>query len=360
MTADHAFGRSTPFSVGLEDELFLVDSRTRRLAPVAARVLEQMDLGERAGHEAFAAQVEFRSPPCERVEDAIGSLAASRAAAGQAGATLLGAGLHPAAELGDAELVDAERYRRVASEMRGLFRRTPEAALHVHIGMPDAATAVRVHNALRLALPLLQGIAASSPFWFGVDSGLASARAAIVRAYPGRGIPAPLRDLDDWAERIAAGAAGGGPDDYTLLWWDVRLHPRLGTVELRELDSQSRLLDAAALAALVRGLARAAAEGEPPADAPAEAIAWSCFHAARDGLDAQVPQGGALLPLRDAARTTLDRVRPFAREQGDEDALEGVERVLSEGGGADRQRAVHARAGMEGLLDRLIEETAGR
>jgi carboxylate-amine ligase len=239
--------------------------------------------------------------------------------------------------------------------MRGLIRRTPECALHVHVGMPDPEAAVRALAALTTYLPVLMGLAAASPFWFGKDSGMASARAAMVRAYPGRGLPPAVSSFEEYLEALAAVRAGGGPDDYTRVWWDVRLHPRLGTVELRELDAQARLSDVAALAALVQGLARAAAEEALPGRPPAEAIHWSCFRAARDGVEAEVLHEGRLRPLRDAARSALACAGPHVPER---DALEGMERILAQGGGAARPRAAHREGGMTGLLRQLVEETA--
>lgn len=359
LTVEHAFGSGPAFAVGLEEELLLVDPRTRALAPVAARVLAAMDLPERAAaHEVYAAEIELRSPPCARLGDAVAALASRRAAASEAGATLVGAGLHPDAAFGDAPLVDAERYRRVAREMRGLIRRTPEAALHVHVGMPDPETAIRAFNGLRAHLPVLAALSAGSPFWFGADSGMASARATLVRAYPGRGVPRAFRDFEDYADALAAAVAAGGLDDYTLLWWDVRPHPRLGTVEVREMDAQSRLDDVAALAALVQGLARHEAERPAAATVPHEAIAWSSFRAGRDGLEASVVQDGRVTPIREVARAAVALARPHAREAGAEDALAGIERILDEGGAAARQRVAHARGGMPALLDLLVEETA--
>ena len=355
---EHAFGSGEPFTVGIEEELFLVDPHTRELAQVAAEVLAAMRVPDgTADHEAYAAEIELRSLPSRTTADAVAALARGRATARDAGGTLLGAGLHPDAQPGDAQLVDTERYRRVLGSMRGLIQRTPECALHVHVGMPDPETAVRAFNGLRAHLPLLQGLAASSAFWFGRDSGLASARAAMVSPYPGRGVPRALRDFDDYTDALDATAAGGGPDDYTLIWWDVRLHPRLGTVELRELDAQSRLEDVAAIAALARALARQAAETSAQ-PAPREAIEWSAFHAARDGLAARIACDGRLVRLPEAARSTLERVAGHAREAGDGEALGGVERILRDGCGADRQRQAHARGGMPALLDALVRETA--
>ena len=147
--------------------------------------------------------------------------------------------------------------------------------------------------------------------------------------------------------------------ESTFLWWDVRLHPRYGTVEVREMDAQASLDDVAALAALVRALALAAADAAPPDDVPSEALGWSSFRAARDGTAAAILDGGALRPLAAVARETVARVRPFARELGDEDALDGIERILEQGGGAGRQRRAHALGGFHEVLATLVADTGG-
>src|SRR5215207_9331164 len=303
---NHAFGQRPPFTLGIEEEHLLVDPVTWRLVPDAARVLAALDLPEgAAGHEAFAAQVELRSPVSRDVAEATGALATGRAALLAAGATPLAVGLHPDAEVGDAALTDLPRYARVKDDMRGLIQRTPESALHVHVGVPDPEVAVRAFNGLRLHLPLLGGLAASSPFWFGRDSGLASARWAIVMAYPGRGVPRAFAGWEDYCETLATAVAAAGAEDYTHLWWDMRLHPRLGTVEFRELDVPTSLRDAAGLAGLVHCLARRAVEEDSPA-VPAEALRWSAFRAARDGLDAELVGGdGSVRPLRELAARAL-------------------------------------------------------
>jgi glutamate---cysteine ligase / carboxylate-amine ligase len=352
---DHAFGDGEPFTIGLEEELLLVDAYSFRLAHTADWILPRIDLPEgRADHEAFLAQLELRSEPCRTTSDAIAQLAEGRSLALEAGATLLAAGVHPDAEYGDARLVRSERYRRVEDQMRGLIRRTPECALHVHVGVPDPSTAVAVLNGLRDALPLLHGLGASSPFWFGLDSGMASSRAAVIRAYPGRGVPPALRDWDHYLEILDTIRAGGGPSDKTMVWWDARPQPRLGTVELREIDVQANLDAAAGIAALARGLAVRAAEAPLGSPAPDHALHWSSFRAARDGLRADVLYRGRLRPLREAAREALAEVG------GEDPALEGIERILADGGGADRQRAAHTRGGMPGLLRYLVDETARR
>jgi glutamate---cysteine ligase / carboxylate-amine ligase len=349
---NHSFGGGE-FTVGVEEELLLVDPETLQLAHVADKVVPGIDLAfERAGHEAFLAEIEVRSEPRRTAAEAVADIAEGRAAIRGAGGTPMAVGLHPHARFGDVKLVDSDRYRRVEAEMRGLIKRTPECALHVHVAMPSPDAAVHALMGLREALPLIGALGAASPFWFGMDSGLASARSAVIRAYPGRGVPPPLRDWEEYLETLDGIALGGGPKDHTMVWWDARLQPRLGTVELRELDVQSNLEQTAGMAALVHAIARRAAE-QPPTDlAPAQALHWSSFRAVRDGLDAELLFRGRLRKARDAARELLDEL------SGSDDALTGVDRILREGGAPARQRAVFAADGMAGLLRWLADETA--
>ena len=350
---EHRFGTGEPFTIGLEEELLLVDPESLQLAHVADRVVPAMRLPrERADHEAFLAEVEVRSEPRSTAGEAVADIAAGRAAVRAAGGTPMAVGLHPDARFGDVRLVQSDRYRRVEGEMRGLIKRSPECALHVHVAMPSPDAAVAGLMGLREALPLIGALGAGSPFWFGFDSGLASARAAIIRAYPGRGLPPWLSGWEDYLEALDSIAAGGGPKDHTMVWWDARLQPRLGTIELRELDVQTGLEAAAGIAALVHALARRAVEEPPTNTAPDQALHWSSFRAVRDGLDAELLFRGRLRPAREAARDLLDELR------GDDDALEGIERILRDGGAPARQRAIHAQGGMQALLQHLAEETA--
>lgn len=238
----------------------------------------------------------------------------------------------------------------VGEQLRGLAQRTPTCAVHVHVGMPDRETALRTYNGLREHLPLVQALAANSPFWHGRDSGLASARAQLFRGYPRSDIPQAFDSWDAYESAVDAVLQAGGLPEYTYLWWDLRPHPQLGTVELRAMDSQSSLRDVAALAALVHALARRAAETARPPWSPREAVMESSFRAARDGLDATLWHDGALRPAAEVARATL------ADLEGE--GLEEVHRLLEEGNGAARQRRAYARGGMLGLLRSLVAATS--
>jgi glutamate---cysteine ligase / carboxylate-amine ligase len=354
------FGAGADFALGVEEELVLVEPDTYALDHAAVDVLERLKVSAAEGGihpEAYAAVVELVSPICSDATDGVAALGVLRRRLHEAGATAIGAGLHPDGAFGDVVHYPSERYRLIAEEMRGLQARTPTCALHVHVGMPDAEAAIRAFNGLREHLPLLQALAANSPFWYGRESGLASARAHVFRALPRSEIPPAFASFDEYAERVEALVVAGGMPNYTFLWWDIRPHPILGTLEVRAMDSQSSLGSAAGLAALVHALARREAEQHGPWE-QREVLMESSFRAARDGLYATLWHDGALRPVPEIARATVELARPYARELGSEAALDEIERILVDGNGAFRQRAAFASGGMPAVLAELVDETA--
>ena len=177
--------------------------------------------------------------------------------------------------------------------------------------MPDPETAIAVFNRLRGHLPLLQALAAHSPFWHGHDSGFATARAQLFRGFPRAVIPRAFAGWDDYCEAVALWCAAGSLPDYTYLWWDIRPNPNLGTVEVRAMDAQSRLTSVAGLAELVHALAAACADGHGAVES-AEALNESSFRAGRDGLEATIWWRGSAAP--DArGRAPSARRRPPVR-----------------------------------------------
>jgi glutamate---cysteine ligase / carboxylate-amine ligase len=353
----HTF--SHDFTIGIEEELLLVDSDTRNLSPVSAAILRRIDVGrEMVDHELYAAQLELRSGRCITVNQAIAVLRANRSAVRRAGGVIIGSGLHPSDQFGCAELVGQDRYERVGHMFRGLVSRTPEAALHIHIGLPDEAAAMRVFNGIREYLPLFAAVSANSPWWFGVDSGLASSRAALVRAYPTRGIPPILESYEAYRSTVAAIVEAAGIPDYTFMYWDVRLHPRFGTVEIREMDAQSRLEDVAAIAALAQCLSASLARADlTVAPSQCDVLSWSSFRAARDGVDARIWHEGRDRPVLEVAAAIISSLSPVSRELGCEMELASLGSLLADRGGAGRQRAVAATEGVDGLLRSLMETT---
>ncbi len=183
---DHRFGESPPLSLGVEEELLLVDAEGELVAASQA-VLDSLPapLAERVSSEVFAEQIELKTAVCSDVEEVLRELRETRRVLREAGFELIGSGLHPTAASGEAALVDKPRYEVVREDFGDLLS-TPPCGLHVHVGIPDPDTAVAIANSFRLYLPLLQALSANSPFREGVDSGHASARASVVRSWPTR------------------------------------------------------------------------------------------------------------------------------------------------------------------------------
>jgi carboxylate-amine ligase len=312
-------------------------------------------LGTGATREIFAAMIEFETNACTRVSDAVTALARLRTSLGATGVTACGAGVHPTAAFGEAELVSSERYERVSETLQGILR-TPTAALQVHVGMPDPETAIRVFNGLRPYMPLLHALAANSPYWHGVDSGLASARAAILRSYPRSELTRPFANYDDFARSAEELAAAAEVDDYTHFWWDLRPHPRIGTVEIRTMDAQSSLEATAGIVALVHALARHAADAPPSMSPSPEALRECMFRASRYGLAANLlDPAGVKRPARELASEAVALARPYADELGCAAELDEVERLVREGNGAERQRRA---GGPAAALEWLVADTA--
>jgi carboxylate-amine ligase len=355
----HSFGGTADFTVGIEEELLLVEAGSHELAHASDKVLAAMKLDERSSrHDLYEAQIELSSPASRNVAEAVGTLNDLRRSVRDAGGTVIGSGIHPAASFGDVRIVQAERYERERDRLRGLVDRTPDCALHVHVGMPDPETAIRVCNGLREYIPLLEALAANSPFWHGRDSGFASARRILRRGFPRVDIPSPFRDFAEYEEIVQDAMSAAEVDDYTFVWWEVRPHPRLGTVEMRAMDSQSSLASIAGLTALVQALAKHLAETSSNSHVRREVIAEASFRAGRDGIAATLPDGSSLVPVREIAEKLLELARPHARELGSDAELDEIDRILREGNGADRQRAAHESGGIPSVLEQLVDETA--
>ena len=355
---EHRFGSGEPFSIGVEEELFLVDPVTGTQANSSGAVLER--IGEVSGQverELHACQIELITLVHTSAGDAVRQLTELRRAVIGTGAGILGAGTHPTAAEGDAEITDKERYERIHF-LLGDAAITPVGGLHIHVGMPDPETAIRVFNGLRRDLPLLQALAANSPFRHGRDSGLASAREVTLRGWPRSGAPRALRDFADFVEMTRRLTRAADVPDYTWFWWKLRPHPRLGTVEIRALDAQTRPADTAALVALVHCLARDAAECEPAPDPPPELVEEGMFRAARFGVHGRLPDAsGRLMPVSELLEAALARASRGAGELGCAEELNGLHDLVARGGGAGAQRAVFEIAGIDAVARRLVELT---
>jgi carboxylate-amine ligase len=354
-----------PWTVGIEEELMLLEPAGLGLANRVDDVLHALP-ASLAGHtapETHACVLELRTAPHATVAEAAAELGDLRE---RIDATLrdeLGlhaavAGMHPTAGRGDAELSAHPRYREVAATTRALARREPTMAQHVHVAVPGEDMAVRALDGLRGELPVILALSANSPYWLGRDSGFASMRTPIFSMFPRSGIPRRFGGYGEYVATVGALLRSRAIADPSFVWWDARLQPRLGTVEVRVMDAQSRLLDVAALAAVVQCAVRRHAEG-PRRYVPApELLDENRFLAARDGMDAQLldeRRAGGRRALRAALAELLEDSAGTAAELGCAAELEDAA-ALAADPGYDRQRRCAARHGTRGLLARLARE----
>ena len=356
---EHSFGSGSPFTLGVEEELFLVDPVTGHQTNSSTEVLARAESA--AGtieRELHACQVELITKVHASAGEAARALGELRGAVVATGAGILGSGTHPSANEGDAEITDKERYERI-HDLLGDAAVTPVSGLHVHVGMPDPETAIRVFNGLRDHLPLLHALSANSPFRHARDTGLASARDMTLRSWPRSGVPRAFSDFSDFREMSDAVSRAAGVPDYTWFWWKVRPHPRLGTVEIRSMDAQTSVDDVAALVALVHCLARALADRPAHRGLAAEILEESIFRAARWGVEAElIDMDGERRPVATLLAQLLEQLSDVAAELDCAAELARLPELVRAGGGAGRQRAIHRIAGIDAVTRTLTERTA--
>ena len=352
---------AVPWTVGIEEEVMLLDPDTWALAQRVEEVLDALpsEVADAMCSETHSGAIELNTRPHATVAEAAADLGRLRTRLAEVldrlGVRAGCSGTHPFADWSDMRVCDADRHQAVAGSMRALARREPTFALHVHVAVPTSAAAMAAANQMRAHLPLLLALSANSPFWQGRDSGLASARTPLFQAFPRVGIPRAFASYNDWVETVDLLVRCEAFPDHSFLWWDVRLQPRYGTVEVRIMDAQCSVERAAALAALVQCLVRLeATEGFAPAHLihAQEVLEENRFLAARDGVDASLvdPARERRVPVRDLVEPLLEACTPHAAELGCQAEL-GLVRLLLDEGGAQRQRAL---AGPEDDQCRLV------
>ena len=362
-------GLDQRYTIGIEEEFMLLHPDQWSLAQRSDEVLAGLsdELSPHTSPETHAAVVELATGIHPDVDGAVRELASLRRRLSREleamGLRVAVAGTHPLTVRQETEVSGAARYRAIDDSMRVLARREPTMALHVHVGVPGAEDAIRVLNGLRRNVPTLLALSANSPFWQGLDSGFASARTVIFQAFPRTGLPRYFADYGDYVEAIDALIASGAIRDPSFLWWDVRLQPALGTVEVRVMDAQSTVQEVAPLVALIQSLARLELEAETaPAPPGPEVLAENRFLAARDGMDARLidPIARRLVPVRETLEAMLVECHEHAVALGCDVALDGVQ-YLAAATGADRQRASAAGPGrLEDLVAMLAERFLAR
>jgi carboxylate-amine ligase len=257
-------------------------------------------------------------------------------------------GTHPFSLFERQRITARDRYRNLVDQLQYVARRELIFGMHVHVAVDDPEKAVQVVNGLLVDMPSLLALSASSPFWRGEPTGLASSRQIVFAAFPRSGPPPRFKDYGDYAQVVGQLEKTGCIADYTHIWWDIRLHPKWGTVEVRICDAVSRLADAVAIAAYCQALVKLYSEefdaGRAIPSFHRILTSENKWLAARYGLEAPVMD---LLtgrrnrqPVAQLVRRRLKELEPHARELGSERELDGIRDILGRGNGADRQQRI--------------------
>ena len=347
---EHNF-TSTGFTIGIEEELMIVDAETLELANAIEQLLDDDDDGAAIKPELMESVCEIATTPCRNTAEAGRELTGLRrevsVRARDKGLAMGSAGTHPFAMWEDQRIVAQPRYRELIEALRFVARQELIFGMHVHVGMDDPDKAIHVANGMRVHVGLLLALSANSPFWRADATGLVSTRTPIFRQFPRVGIPPKYDGWEDYAKRIGFMVESGVMEDYTYLWYDVRPHPKFGTVEVRVCDSQTRVEHTLGLAALIQAMAKELAEhydsGEPLTDYPWEMLDENKFIAARHGLEGELVDLPSCerVQAKELGRRLVDRLREHAQDLGSADDLDAIDDLLARGNGAHRQRVVY-------------------
>ena len=342
----HTFGESAPFSLGVEEELMIVDPRSLDQVAAVDRILagvEGLELPGSLKTELFASVFETTTGVCADAGDVDAALRALRRAASAAaaaeGLTVAAAGTHPFARPENQPIVDEERYTSFKRYGGISVRRQGVQGLHVHVGMPSGDACWSCLEAILPWLPVVLALSANSPWLAGERTGMASNRAPVLILLPRAAGPPPFASYAEWEAWVERLVSLGVTQDYTRIWWDVRPHPRFGTLEVRVPDQPTAVGLSAAFAALVQALCAAALDGALPsnslllADRGRGDYAQNRWAAAHFGPRAELlhPDGTSVAPAAALADELLERVRPFAASLGADSLLERFDTRRCEG-----------------------------
>ena len=357
------FGESGPWTVGVEEELMVLDADTLSLSPRADEIIEAGPDGlGQFKQELFASMLEIATPVCRDVSEAHEKLRALRAAAQESaeplGLRIAAAGSHPFVRAADQEVADASRYRKMVEHLGVTAMRQGVTGLHVHVAMPSADACHAALEGILQWLPLVLALSANSPYLNAEETGHASNRAEILDQLPRSGSPPPCASYEDWESLVEHFVRLGLVKDYTQFWWDVRPHPRLGTLEVRMPDQPTSLRRSAAFAALLQALCVTVLDEPPVAGSHAgraiyEQNRWSAL---RFGPRADLvhPIEDRMVPVRELAAEVVERVRAAAERLGSAGLLDALEPASCE---ADLQLDIGRADGLKAVAADLVRRS---
>ena len=364
MSRDHVF------TLGIEEELQIIDPETRELRSHIEQILAdgKLILKERVKPELHQSMVELATDVCSDARDArtqvVGLRTELAKLAGQHGLRIASAGTHPFSHWMDQLITVHERYATVVQDMQQIARSCLIFGLHVHVTIPDREEGIDIMNQARYFLPHLYALSVNSPFWLGQNTGLKAYRHMIFERFPRTGIPDAFESLSEYEDFLKLLISTNCIDNAKKIWWDVRLHPFFNTIEFRICDAQSRVDDTIALAALMQAivckLQKLRRDNVTFRSYSKRLIDENRWRASRYGLDGKLIDFGRRCEVdeRDLLHEMLEFVSKEVQELGNEAEIAHIERIIREGTGADRQLVVWERTqDMKAVVDQIVAET---
>ena len=344
------------FTLGIEEEYLLVDPQTGDLAPAPDALMAACRdaLGDSVSPEFLRCQIEVGTPVSADIGEARGHLAHLRRTvariAGEYGLAPISASCHPFADWRDQFHTDKDRYHQLSRALGAVSRRMLICGMHVHVGIPSPAQRIDLMNQLSYFLPHLLALSASSPFWQGSDTGLASYRTTVFGGMPRTGFPPQFGGWDEFERSVQVLVDLGVIEDSSKIWWDLRPSSRFPTLETRVCDASPRLDDTVTLAALnqatLRMLWRLSRQNQRWRQYDPFLLGENRWRAARYGLaEGPIDFGaGRIIPFAQALEDWLALIAQDADALGCQPQVARARDMVAGGGSAARQRAVLSRA----------------
>lgn len=366
-----AFDGSDGPTLGIEMELEVVDRETRELTPAATDIINELSEGQgehpKVKHELLDSTIEVITGISSTVEEGRRDIEATLAEIAPLleprNVALLCSGTHPFSDWHEQGISPGQRYADLMENFQWMGRRLQIFGIHFHVGVRSGQKAVSILNALSGYIPHFLALSASSPYWGGHDTGLASARSKVFEGLPTAGLPYLLSSWEEFQRFMATLIAADAIHSVREVWWDIRPHPGFGTIELRICDGVGSLDELASLAALAQSLVTLLDILDDRGFSLPVPKDWilrqNKWRAARYGIDAQiiVDNHGKLQPLRHAVAETVEELMPVARRLKCADELHGVLDILERGPSYLRQRAIVADGGsLVDVVDALSNE----
>jgi carboxylate-amine ligase len=363
------FNASERSTLGVEWELQLVSRETRELVSAAGSVLDELSPNAehpKAKHELFQSTIEVITGICSTVAEAEADLAGTikelQPLLEARGLGFMCSGTHPVTDWATQSISPNPRYAKLVEDMQQLARQLQIFGVHVHVGVRGQEKAIPIVNALSAYIPHILALTASSPFWIGTDTGLASCRSKVFENLPTAGLPYQLKDWAQFEEYMETLLRTGAIGSIKEVWWDIRPHPEFGTVELRIADGLPTMYEIGMVAALsqclVDTLDREIDKGYTLPTPKQWVVRENKWRAARYGLDAQIIKDdeSTTVPVRQALLELAHDLKASAERLGCSEELSRIELIVSRGSSYLRQRSVAASSGMPAVVDSLLAE----